>query len=299
MGSLPIHSVREAVTYVGFRSDRQAAQLASAAPTEMTVTGDARADVTLLEGVETLHANRWRPGTWRCATSRAWAEFRFWVETNEQATVAAFILAIVVISWAVVAYPQAVPWAAYLPFVVLSGALHSPARHAVLLGAAVAATLITAAMIGAGTTNGVGAVLATLAVGVVTLWRSLCRAKVGVQGGRGESMLADLRTRLLKRARVPALPARWHAETCVESAYSQRFSGDFIVARRTRTGQLLEVVLVDVSGKGLDAGTRSLVLSGAFDALLGSVPPADFLVAANDYVARQEWAEGFATAIYL
>ncbi len=85
----------------------------------------------------------------------------------------------------------------------------------------------------------------------------------------------------------------------MQSAYSQRFSGDFVVTRCTQENRLLEVVLVDVSGKGLDAGTRSLVLSGAFDALLGSVPPADFMVAANDYVARQDWAEGFASAVYL
>ena len=201
------------------------------------------------------------------------------------------------VSVAVVAAPLVIPWVAYLPFVVLSGALHSPRWHAVVLGLATAAILITSALTEHAKPDGVGAALATLAVGVVTLWRSISRAKVGVQGSRGETMLADLRARLLKRARVPALPAGWHAETCVESAYSHRFSGDFVVTRRTQGGRLLEVTLVDVSGKGLDAGTRSLVLSGAFDALIGSVPPADFMVAANDYVARQEWAEGFALSL--
>jgi serine phosphatase RsbU (regulator of sigma subunit) len=54
-----------------------------------------------------------------------------------------------------------------------------------------------------------------------------------------------------------------------------------------------------VSGKGLDAGTRALLLSGAFGGLIGSVPPERFLPAANQYLLRQEWGEGFATAVYL
>jgi serine phosphatase RsbU (regulator of sigma subunit) len=58
----------------------------------------------------------------------------------------------------------------------------------------------------------------------------------------------------------------------------------------------LEIVLVDVSGKGVDAGTRSLLLSGALGGLLGSK---DFLAAANSYLVRQDWAEGFATAAHL
>jgi serine phosphatase RsbU (regulator of sigma subunit) len=62
---------------------------------------------------------------------------------------------------------------------------------------------------------------------------------------------------------------------------------------------VLELAVVDVSGKGLNAGTRALLLSGAFGGLIGSVPPAQFLPAANGYLMRQEWGEGFATAVYL
>ncbi len=57
--------------------------------------------------------------------------------------------------------------------------------------------------------------------------------------------------------------------------------------------------MVDVSGKGVDAGTRALLLSGAFGGLLGAVEPARFLPAANDYLLRQRWSEGFATAVHL
>lgn len=273
MGSLPVDSARDALSRVRvLRLDDSPPRSASA-------------------GRATI------PPRWQLA--RAWAALRLRVETNEQATVVVTVLAFVIVSVAIIVAPLTVPWVAYLPFLVLSGDMHSPRRHLLVLGVAVAAILLTFRRTEDIKTDGLGAVVATLAVAMVTLWRSICRAKVGVQGGRGETMLADLRTRLLARARVPALPTGWNAETCVESAYSQRFSGDFVVTRRSQRGRLLEVALVDVSGKGLQAGTRALVLSGAFDALLGSVPPADFMVAANDYVARQDWSEGFASAVYL
>lgn len=49
----------------------------------------------------------------------------------------------------------------------------------------------------------------------------------------------------------------------------------------------------------MDAGSRALLLSGAFGGLLGSLPPHGFLPAANGYLLRQDWDEGFATSIHL
>jgi serine phosphatase RsbU (regulator of sigma subunit) len=59
------------------------------------------------------------------------------------------------------------------------------------------------------------------------------------------------------------------------------------------------VALVDVAGKGVDAGTRALLLSGAFGGLLGSVPQGEFLPTCNAYVRRGAANEGFVTAIHL
>jgi len=75
------------------------------------------------------------------------------------------------------------------------------------------------------------------------------------------------------------------------------FGGDFVVS--FCDGKTLEVALVDVSGKGIDAGTRALLLSGAFGGLLGSVPREDFLPACNAYMRRGAAAEGFVTAVHL
>lgn len=77
------------------------------------------------------------------------------------------------------------------------------------------------------------------------------------------------------------------------------FSGDFVIGARTNRGRRLEVVLTDVSGKGTEAGSRALLLSGVFDGLLGSLPPPEFLPAANNYLLRQGWVEAFATSIHL
>jgi serine phosphatase RsbU (regulator of sigma subunit) len=110
-------------------------------------------------------------------------------------------------------------------------------------------------------------------------------------------MLVDLRDRILGQGGIPTLPEGWYAESALKSAGGTPFAGDFIVA--TRSGDRLEVVVVDVSGKGEQAGTRALLLSGACGGLLTALPPAEFLRASNDYLLRQEWEEGFATAIHL
>ena len=60
-----------------------------------------------------------------------------------------------------------------------------------------------------------------------------------------------------------------------------------------------ELVVVDVSGKGVEAGSRSLFLSGAFNGIVSALPGEQFLPAANDYLMGQNWGEGFATAIHL
>ena len=56
---------------------------------------------------------------------------------------------------------------------------------------------------------------------------------------------------------------------------------------------------MDVAGKGVDAGTRALLLSGAFGGLLGSVPQEEFLSTCNAYLRRGEITEGFVTAVHL
>ena len=136
-------------------------------------------------------------------------------------------------------------------------------------------------------------------VALIVLFQAFQRSRLGVVTTRGESMLIDLRDRLATQSQLPSLPRAWHAEAVMLSAGGASFAGDFIVSSKTDHGRRLEVVVVDVSGKGLNAGTRRCLLSGAFGGLLGSLPREEFLPAANEYLLRQEWSEGFATAVHL
>ncbi len=125
------------------------------------------------------------------------------------------------------------------------------------------------------------------------------RGRLGLQGAASDLMLVDLRDRLVAHGRIPPLPPPWRVDSVVRSAFAEAFSGDFVVASRSSCGTLLEIVLVDVSGKGQDAGVRSLLLSGAFGGLLGTMDAERFLPAANAYLLAQDWPEGFATAVHV
>jgi hypothetical protein len=145
----------------------------------------------------------------------------------------------------------------------------------------------------------VGGIVISFTVGLIILVSSFRRSRLGVAGARGESMLVDLRERISRQSEIPDLPAGWYSEAVMRSAGGSSFAGDFIVASISPDRRFLEVAVVDVSGKGEQAGTRSLLLSGSFGGLLGALPPSQFLPAANDYLLRQDWSEGFATAVHL
>jgi len=146
-------------------------------------------------------------------------------------------------------------------------------------------------------------VVVTFIVGLVIMVASFRRGRLGVSAPRSESMFIDLRDRIAGQGQLPTMPAGWYAQSVLRSSGGTAFSGDFIVAVGSAgaSGEdtVIDLVVVDVSGKGVQAGTRSLLLSGAFGGLLSAIPPEDFLPAASRYLMRQQWSEGFATAIHL
>lgn len=148
-------------------------------------------------------------------------------------------------------------------------------------------------------TRTVTRVVVIFAIALLIIVTSFRRSRLGVSGPRGESMFVDLRDRIAKQGVIPELPYEWHVDSATRSAGGTSFGGDFIVASRAIDGSTLDLIVVDVSGKGIEAGTRSLLLSGAFGGLVSAVTPDRFLVDANEYLLRQDWDEGFATAIHL
>lgn len=194
------------------------------------------------------------------------------------------------------------PAALVLP-IVAGGLLLRPASLLGLYAAAAGALIVESVVLGPYTQGPArvtpGTVLVVAACGLFGLLIAQFRARVGVPWRRGGTMLFDLRERIRVQSALPRLPQGWHREMALRPAGGQSFSGDFVVAARTNGGRTLEVLLTDVSGKGMDAGSRALLLSGAFGGLLGSLPPHGFLPAANGYLLRQDWDEGFATSIHL
>jgi len=136
------------------------------------------------------------------------------------------------------------------------------------------------------------------------------RNRSGLLGGLGESMLLELNERLRVQGVVPRLPEGWSAESVLRSAGGAKFAGDFFIAHLhdppstpdgvqggAPNGDTLEIVLVDVSGKGVGAGTKSLQFAGALGGLIGTMPPVELFDAANEFLLRQDWVFSFATAV--
>ncbi len=123
------------------------------------------------------------------------------------------------------------------------------------------------------------------------------RGKLGTRGLRADRMMIELRDRIRAQGTLPELGEGWGSTVVLRPAGGSSFGGDFVVSHSDGTS--LEVALVDVSGKGMDAATRALLLSGAFGGVLGSVPRESFLPACNSYLRRGKAPEGFVTAVHL
>ncbi len=210
---------------------------------------------------------------------------------------AAFLAAVTVATLGIVFARDWFPPAALLLLMLLGGYVLRFWSVAVLAATTLA---VTATLELSGAANLRPGTMIIQIIGVLAVLAFVrSRDRLGLQGALGDLMIVDLRDRLAAHGRIPRLPDGWHVDTALRAAYAEAFSGDFVVAARGEGGRLLEIALVDVSGKGQAAGVRSLLLSGAFGGLLGAMPRREFLRAANRYVLEQHWDEGFATAAHL
>ena len=137
---------------------------------------------------------------------------------------------------------------------LLGGALVLDTRRLrLLIGVVVLCLAVEVASVGLDETRQGGlVVIAVTAFACYELARSREETGLGVFGG--ETVLLDLRERLEQQGRLPSLPAGWSADSVVRSAGEAAFAGDFVVS--CLTDDRFEVALVDVSGTGVEAGTR-------------------------------------------
>ena len=176
------------------------------------------------------------------------------------------------------------------------GLLLQPRALLLLMGVCAADLLVLIVFLGLEEVRS-GALLVMAITGFACYEFARSREQTGLGAFGSENVLLELRDRLEQHGALPALPVGWLVDSVVRPAGDAPFAGDFVVS--ARTGSRLEIALVDVSGKGVEAGTRSLLLSGALGGLLGSADPEVFLAAANTYLLRQDWEEGFATAVHV
>ncbi len=194
---------------------------------------------------------------------------------------------------------DAPPISPFTPFIVLAGLFLRPRAAVVSIAYAFGWAVAASALSPYSRPDVALALLGQVLIAGLMLWMTTSRARIGVVGVLGNSMLVDLRDRILKGAELPPLPDGWAAEAAIDTANGDAFSGDFVLASRSSDGRLFEVAVVDVSGKGRSAGTRSLLLSGAMGGLLGSTPPEEFLPASNGWLLRQQWGDDFATCVHI
>lgn len=141
--------------------------------------------------------------------------------------------------------------------------------------------------------------LVSLAVAVAVILFQSSRQRSGLPAALSEAMLADLRELQKAQGTVPPLPDGWLSQSAMRAAHGVGYAGDFLVADLSDDGRRLELVLVDVCGKGVTASPRALQFAGALGGLIGALPPQELFAAANDFLLRQHSDETFATAVHV
>lgn len=193
--------------------------------------------------------------------------------------------------------PEAVPYSALTILVTTAALVLRRGLYLAFSAIVVIGLLWTGAVVADHRATTVPSVVTVLLAVPLMAFLLRTRFALGMPGDRPENLLLELQRRLELQTDLPALPSPWYVEAHLEPAYGQSFGGDFVVS--AVTGGRFELALVDVSGNGLVAAARATQLTGAFGALIGSVPPREFLVRANEYVVRQRWEDGFATVLHL
>ena len=230
---------------------------------------------------------RARVAAWRSGTRQS------------QTQVALVMLAIIAASFVVsLIAPAWMPLAVYFVWLLVAMMLLRFRPLVVVCVANAAAAVAALAIKGPITPSRVIGTAAFL-VAVVLVLVVASRQRSGLPAMLSEAFLVDLRDRLQAQGRIPPLPDGWDSQTAMIASHGVTYAGDFLVADLTEDRKQLEVILVDVCGKGTGAGPAALQFAGAIGGLIGALPPRDLFRAANDFLIRQGDDEAFATAVHL
>ncbi len=191
-------------------------------------------------------------------------------------------------------------YALFLPLVVVAGAILRGRLLGAVLGF-ICLTFVIVALVLEGPRVTDRVVSSALALGATVAIAALVNRVWTRTGGLTQevaaTMLTDLRRRHAVQTHMPTLPATWTLDTAVMPAHGEAFCGDVVVG--CEVDGVFNAAVLDVSGKGSTAASRAVLLGGAVSGLLGALEPGRVLPATNDYLVRQGWTDGFATATHV
>jgi hypothetical protein len=218
---------------------------------------------------------------------------------KSQAQVAVIMLAIIAASLVVsITAPQWMPLAAYFVWLLVASMVLR-FRPLVLVGAADAAAGVLALAVSDPITGSRATAMVTFIIAVLLVLVVASRQRSGLPTMLSEAFLVDLRDRLQAQGKLPPLPEGWHSQSAMIASQGVTYAGDFLVADLTEDRKRLELILVDVCGKGTGAGPAALQFAGALGGLIGALAPQELFRAANHFLIRQGDDEAFATAVHL
>ena len=228
---------------------------------------------------------RARADVWRSGSVSA----QWWLA----ATLVVLILLSLVVS---LVEPDLMPLTAYFLWLLIARILLS--FRPLVVVAAVNAVAGCVALLANGTTPVRWLAVVEFLLAVVLVLYVAGRLRSALPSTLSEALLGNLRDRLQAQGRMPPLPEGWQSQTAMLASDGASYAGDFLVAD-LREDRQLEVILVDVCGKGTGAGPAALQFAGALGGLIGALPPEELFRAANDFLLRQNDDESFATAVHL
>lgn len=214
---------------------------------------------------------------------------------SERQLFTVLLLLVVAIGLGKVLWPDLVPVSA-LAIPVIVGGWRLSRSWLVALSVAVVVLLVVE-LVGSPFARSYLAAAVVGVVVVLALRYSSLREQWGLRPRAGMALLLSVRDQLRAQGEPPPLPRGWVMARALRSADDAAFRGDFTLAHRE--ADLVQVVVVDVSGHGLGVASRAMQLAGAFGGLVGVVPAERTLQACNEYLVRQQWDHDYATAVHL
>jgi hypothetical protein len=212
---------------------------------------------------------------------------------SQAQALAGLMLVVVLLSVAKRVWPELVPVSALTVPAMVGGWRLSQRAMVPLAVVILLAVVVDVAATPDGRSAVAGGVVALVVL--LALWYAGERESWGLDPWQGMPILLSVRDRVRAQGEPPQLRPGWVLARALRSAGDAAFRGDFTLAHQR--GDVVEAMVVDVSGHGLSVASRAMQLAGAFGGLIREVPAEATLAACNDYSVGQQSDRHYSTAV--